>query len=95
MPTLANINFPTESALIELYQWHLTELGYLPYRHHNLMAMDEFSWCDQAELAEPNNTLQTRLRAHQALLLSGNRTAFYPEWMVSRQLEVIRQLQSG
>jgi len=48
-----------------------------------------------AELAEPSSTLPTRLRAHQELLLSGNRTAFHPEWMVSRQLAVIRQLQSG
>jgi len=48
-----------------------------------------------AELAEPGNTLRTRLRAHQELLLSGNRIAFHPEWVVSRQLEVIRQLQSG
>jgi len=69
MPTLANINFPTETALIELYQLHLTELGYLLYRHHNLMAMDEFSWRDQVEL-EP------RIAAHVDALALGEALAF-------------------
>ncbi|MCF6337698.1 MAG: hypothetical protein L3J84_07060 [Gammaproteobacteria bacterium] len=69
MPTLANINFPTESALIELYELHLSELGYLLYRHHNLMAMDEFSWCDQIEL-EP------RIAAHLDALALGEELAF-------------------
>jgi len=69
MPTLANINFPTDSALIELYELHLTELGYLLYRHHNLMTMDEFSWRDQIEL-EP------RIVAHLDALELGDMLAF-------------------
>ena len=69
MPTLANINFPTESALTELYELHLRELGYLLYRHHNLMAMDEFSWCGEIEL-EP------RIAAHLDALELGDMLAF-------------------
>jgi len=66
---LANINFPTDDALSELYELHLTELGYLFYRHHNLMKMDGFSWREQIEL-EP------RIAAHLDALELGDMLAF-------------------